>query len=48
LFLLWIFAACSSGPVLLGVDENVGLDEKGAQAPVAYEKPEGVFVDVGR
>jgi hypothetical protein len=48
LFSLWIFAACSSGPVLLGVDETVGLAEKGAQAPVAYEKPEGVFVDVGR
>lgn len=48
LFVLWIFAACSSGPVLLGVDETVGLEDDGAQAQVAYEKPEGVFVDVGR
>jgi hypothetical protein len=47
-FVLWILAACSSEPVLLGVEkvETEASPESKVTAP--YEKPEGVFVDVAR
>ncbi len=47
-FVLWILAACSSEPVLLGV-EKVEPEASGEVKEAApYEKAEGVFVDVAR
>jgi hypothetical protein len=45
---LWMLAACTSDPVLVGLKDLVVEEPVSVAVTEPYEKPKGVFVDVSR